>query len=101
KIRQHGIRVEALTAPLTTDVSSFIVDAIEKSPKPFQGHNEMKLNGKYVSEKATLPAGTKVVRLAQPLGLLAAYLLEPESDDGLTNWNFLDPWLAGGKPGPG
>jgi hypothetical protein len=96
KIRQHGIRVERLTSPLTTEVSSFVVDAIEKSQKPFQGHNEVKLKGKYVAETTTIPEGTLVVRLAQPLGLLAAYLLEPESDDGLTNWNFLDSWLAVG-----
>jgi hypothetical protein len=100
KIRQHGIRVERLTSPLTTEVSSFVVDAIEKSQKPFQGHNEVKLKGKYVAETTTIPEGTLVVRLAQPLGLLAAYLLEPESDDGLTNWNFLDSWLAVGKPAP-
>jgi Zinc carboxypeptidase len=100
KIRQHGIRVERLTSPLTTEVSAFVVDAIEKSQKPFQGHHEVKLKGKYVAETTTIPAGTPVVRLAQPLGLLAAYLLEPESDDGLTNWNFLDPWLAVGKPAP-
>jgi hypothetical protein len=28
--------------------------------------------------------------MAQPLGRLAAYLLEPESDDGLLVWNFFD-----------
>jgi hypothetical protein len=100
KIRQHGIVVEELTAPLTTDVSSLVVAEIIKSPKPFQGHNEIKLKGQYVAEKTTLPAGTRIVRLAQPLGLLAAYLLEPESDDGLTNWNFMDPWLEVGKPAP-
>ena len=100
KIRQHGIAVEELTAPLTTDVSSFVVEAITRAPKPFQGHNEVKLKGKYVSEKTTIPAGTRIVRLAQPLGLLGAYLLEPESDDGLTNWNFMDPWLEAGKPAP-
>jgi hypothetical protein len=100
KIRQHGIAIETLRAPLTTEVSSFVVEAITKSPKPFQGHNEVKLRGQYVAEKTTLPAGTRIVRLAQPLGLLAAYLLEPESDDGLTNWNFLDPWLEVGKPAP-
>jgi hypothetical protein len=100
KIRQHGITVEELTAPLTTEISSFTVEAITKSPKPFQGHNEVKLKGQYTTEKTTLPAGTKVVRLAQPLGLLAAYLLEPESDDGLTNWNFTDPWLEVGKAAP-
>ncbi len=100
KIRQHGIVVEELTAALTTEVSSFVVEAITKSPKPFQGHNEVKLKGQYVAQKTTIPAGTRIVRLAQPLGLLAAYLLEPESDDGLTNWNFMDPWLEVGKPAP-
>jgi Zinc carboxypeptidase len=100
KIRQHGIVVEELTAPLPTEISSFVVEAIAKSPKPFQGHNEVKLKGQYTTAKVTLPAGTRIVRLAQPLGLLAAYLLEPESDDGLTNWNFMDPWLEVGKPVP-
>jgi hypothetical protein len=100
KIRQHGIVVEELTAPVTAEVSRFVVEAIARSPKPFQGHHEVRLKGQYASEKATLPAGTRIVRLAQPLGLLAAYLLEPESDDGLTNWNFLDAWLADGKPAP-
>ncbi len=100
KIRQHGVVVEELKAPLTAEVSSFVVEAITKSPKPFQGHNEVKLKGQYVTEKTTLPAGTRIVSLAQPLGLLGAYLLEPESDDGLTNWNFMDPWLEVGKPAP-
>ncbi len=100
KVRQHGVRVEQLTSPLTTEVSSFVVEAVTKSPKPFQNHNEVKLKGTYVAEKVTLPIGTRIVRLAQPLGLLAAYLLEPESDDGLTNWNFTDPWLEPGKSAP-
>ena len=100
KVRQHGVIVETLTAPLSTEVSSFVVGEITKSAKPFQGHNEVKLKGQYTTEKTTIPAGSTVVRLAQPLGLLAAYLLEPESDDGLTNWNFLDQWLEVGKPAP-
>ncbi|HEX7120973.1 MAG TPA: hypothetical protein VF178_01295, partial [Gemmatimonadaceae bacterium] len=35
----------------------------------------------------SLPAGTWIVRTAQPLGVLAMYLLEPESDDGLVTWD--------------
>jgi hypothetical protein len=100
KIRQHGIVVETLASPLTAEIASFVVEAITKSPKPFQGHNEVRLKGQYTTATATIPAGTTVVRLAQPLGLLAAYFLEPESDDGLTNWNFLDQWLEVGKPAP-
>ena len=43
---------------------------------------------------------TILVRTAQPLGLLAACLLEPESDDGLVTWNFLDADLEVGKVYP-
>jgi dipeptidyl-peptidase-4 len=41
-----------------------------------------------------LPAGTYIVRAEQPLGLLAFYLLEPESEDGLAQWSFYDTILA-------
>ena len=44
------------------------------------------------------PAGTLVIRTAQPLGRLAALLLEPESEDGFVAWNFFDEHLkAGGE----
>ena len=48
----------------------------------------------------TFPTGSIVVRTAQPLGRLVCYLLEPESDDGLVNWNFFDPYLETGKMFP-
>ncbi|HPV76370.1 MAG TPA: hypothetical protein PLX31_15805, partial [Gemmatimonadaceae bacterium] len=34
-----------------------------------------------------LAAGTYLVPVAQPLGAVAMYLLEPESDDGVANWD--------------
>jgi hypothetical protein len=42
------------------------------------------------------PAGTLFVTTAQPLGRVAAALLEPESDDGLLAWNFFDRYLTRG-----
>jgi hypothetical protein len=42
----------------------------------------------------TLAAGSYVVRAGQPFGLLAFYLLEPESEDGLAQWSFLDNILV-------
>jgi len=47
-----------------------------------------------------VPAGTIVVRSAQPLGTLAAFLLEPECEDGLGAWNFFDDGLAAGGDFP-
>jgi hypothetical protein len=46
------------------------------------------------------PAGSFLVSTAQPLGRLAVYLLDPESDDGLTTWNFFDPSLRPGAEHP-
>jgi cell division protein FtsB len=100
KLRAHGIVTEELTAPLNVEVASFIINEIKRAPRPFQGHNEIRLRGEYKKETQTFPAGSVFVRTAQPLGTLAAYLLEPESDDGLVAWNFLDSYLAVGKPAP-
>ena len=47
-----------------------------------------------------VPAGTLMVRTAQPLGTLAVYLLEPRSEDGLAAWNFFDAELKAGGDFP-
>ena len=33
-------------------------------------------------------AGTNIVRFGQPLGVVATYILDPRSDDGLVAWNI-------------
>ena len=44
-------------------------------------------------ESRQVKAGTIVVRTHQKLGTLAAFLLEPESEDGLITWNYFDTVL--------
>jgi hypothetical protein len=100
KLLQHGIAVEELTSPLTTEVESFMIDSVKKAGRTFQGHTAVTVAGNYKKETLTFAEGSIMVRAAQPLGTLAAYLLEPESDDGLTTWNFLDPYLVAGKVHP-
>jgi hypothetical protein len=100
KLLQHGIAVEELTEPLTTEVESFVIDSVKKAARPFQGHIAVTLIGNYKKETVAFPTGSIIVRAAQPLAALAAYLLEPESDDGLTAWNFLDAYLGEGKVHP-
>lgn len=100
KLRQHGIAVEELTAPLTTEVDAFTIASAMRAPRAFQKHQEMKITGAYKKEQMTFPAGSVIVRTAQPLGRLVCYLLEPESDDGLVDWNFFDAYLEAGKTFP-
>src|SRR5262249_61287011 len=66
----------------------------------YQGHRMTTVEASPHSVKRLIPAGTYLVRTAQPLGDLIVYLLEPQSEDGLTTWNFFDDGLAEGKDFP-
>jgi hypothetical protein len=100
KLLAHGIAVETLTEPLTMEVQRYMVSKTTRSTRAVQNHFTVKLAGDYKSESKSFPPGTLLVRTAQPLGLLAAYLLEPESDDGLATWGFFDNFIGEGKPFP-
>jgi hypothetical protein len=90
----HGIVVERLTAPVTARVEGFTATAVEGAGRLNQGHYTTSVQGTYATEERAFPAGTWLIRTAQPLGPLAAALLEPESDDGLVTWNLFDRHLA-------
>jgi hypothetical protein len=99
-LRLHGLEVQRLNADWSGNVESFVVDSVSTSPRAFQGHHEMRLIGRWTRQRRTIPAGSFIVRPAQPRGLLSVYLLEPESDDGLVDWNFFDSEVARGKTFP-
>jgi hypothetical protein len=94
KLRQHGLIVERLTRPARFEVEAFRVKEIKSAERAFQGHHLNQVRGEYAAETMEFQAGTILVPLAQPLGGLAAYLLEPESDDGLLVWNFFDRYIV-------
>lgn len=96
----HGLVVEKLSRDWTGAAESFVVDSVRTAPRAFQGHRETRIKGRWLRGRQTVPAGSFIVRPAQPRGLLAVYLLEPESDDGLVNWNFFDAGIARGKAFP-
>jgi hypothetical protein len=105
KLLQHGIAVEKLGDRTTAEVESFRIKEIKGAERIYQGHRINAIKGDSTAETKEFPAGTIVVRTAQPLGTLAAYLLEPESDDGLAIWNFFDraivaQWGRGYQPYP-
>jgi hypothetical protein len=92
----HGVRTEQLAVPLARRVERFVVDSSTQAPREFQGHRERTVFGRYETIETTLAAGTIVVPMDQPLARLVFTLLEPRSDDGVVNWNFVDEALAAG-----
>jgi Zinc carboxypeptidase len=97
-LRLHGVRVDRSDSAWTARGESFTLDSIVTSPRPFQGHHEIRLKGHWERGLQSLPSGSFIVSTAQPRGALIVYLLEPESDDGFATWNFFDRHMQkGGK----
>lgn len=90
KLSGHGIAVEQLRQPLDVDVEVYRVTEMTPAADPYQGHREMHVTAKAEVRRMTLPPGTYVVPMGQPAGNVAAYLLEPETDDGYAAWNYFD-----------
>ncbi len=91
RLRRQGIVVERVQQPWTGSSERFVVDSAVLSPRPFEGHRMMRVEGSWTAGASdSLPAGTFLVPTAQRLGMLAAFLLEPASEDGYTTWNFFD-----------
>lgn len=95
-LSEHGVQMQATVKPWAVSAQLFALDSVKHAERPFQGHHETSVAGRWRDSTLTLPAGTTVVYTAQPLGLVAFYLLEAESDDGLVTWNFFDASLAPG-----
>ncbi|MCA9310265.1 MAG: M14 family metallopeptidase [Phycisphaerales bacterium] len=97
----HGVQVVRLDEPLDVSVERSRVLDLTHTATPYGGRRrveEITVSSRPGEE--TLPADTWIVRLDQPLGTLAAYLLEPRATDGLTAWGFLDDHLAPGEDYP-
>ena len=100
----HGILVEAFSGRTAAgqpfrvaspmDLEEFQIEANTQAANAFQNHRERTLTGKWIPVTRPIPEGTVIIRTNQPLARLAFYLLEPRSDDGLVNWNFLDGALG-------
>ena len=95
-LRLHGIRVDRSDSSWTARGETFTIDSIVSSPRLFQGHHEVRLRGTWQRGIEALPAKSFIVSTAQPRGALIVYLLEPESEDGFTTWNFFDSDLKRG-----
>ena len=93
-IKTHGILIEELNEPSKIEVERFDITELKGSARLNQGHYTNSVKGRFVKDLVEFPAGTIVVRTSQPLANLAAYLLEPLSNDGLLTWNYFDRYLV-------
>jgi hypothetical protein len=93
-LKIQGIKLEQLDETTKIIVEKFEITDLKAAPRLNQGHYENTIKGSFITDTIDFPAGTIIIRTSQPLANLAAYLLEPQSKDGLVTWNYLDGYLV-------
>jgi hypothetical protein len=93
-LKTQGVITEKLAEDSKIEVERFEISELKGSGRLNQGHYTNTIKGRFIKEFIAFSAGTLVIRTAQPLANLVAYLLEPQSNDGLLTWNFLDRYLV-------
>ena len=99
-LTRHGIRVVEIDGDVEAEYELFEIEEIVPSKHLFQGHHTHRLEGNWVEKKGLIEGGSWFVPAKQPLAMLAACLLEPESGDGLAFWNKVDRFLTRGTFDP-
>jgi hypothetical protein len=103
KLREHNITAGRATGSAGAAGEVCVVERISKATSPDIGdkpREETVFAVRKEAQPVRIEAGDVVVRTDQPLGTLAVYLLEPESDDGLARWGFFDSVASPGARFP-
>jgi hypothetical protein len=99
-LHHHGIQVNTTAYDMPVPIEEYRVTAAKPASREFQGHVLVRCEVEAVRGHRTLPAGTRLVPMAQPLGNLVAALLEPHAEDSLATWNHFDRWMKAGETYP-
>ena len=89
----HGVAYRTLASPLEgldAEVQRPGAEDLAVDPAPFQGRQMLRLRGSWRKERVDVAAGALFVPVAQPRGLLAAHLLEPQGPDSLSAWGLFN-----------
>jgi hypothetical protein len=96
-LRGHGLELEP--APAAARVESATLLGLGDTPGrailEAAGVGQRQVG--WVASSRRLPAGALLLRTEQPLGALAVYLCEPESDDGLVENGYVPTPSIGGE----
>jgi len=93
RLRLHGIAFETIATPRTLTVDRVrLIDP--KVTQPKEGRYPITARFEHRQAEQAMPADSVRVPADQPLGLLAAALLEPESQDSFLAWGFFPEMLA-------
>jgi hypothetical protein len=88
----HQISVKRLTEPVELEVETYYASQVRET-QYFQGHYLKAVDVDKKVETVTFPVGSLLVPTGQPKANLISYMMEPETNDNLITWNYLDNYL--------
>ena len=86
---EHDITVKRLSEPVSLEVEAYDATAIEDA-QYFQAHYLKAVTADKITETVEFPYGTFFVPSGQPMSNFISYILEPETNDNLVTWGYLD-----------
>lgn len=89
RLEIHGIRFERIGEPREVRVEMYRLDDPKFETRSFEGHVRVSATPRVEVRTETYPKNSVRVPADQPLGTLAALLLEPASEDSLFQWGFI------------
>lgn len=89
-VEKFGIRYQRVETPTTMDVETYRVTAARTQKAEVLGIRPVSVDVKTSATSVTIPAGSIIVPMDQPLATLAAILLEPECANGFVNFRVVN-----------
>ncbi|MEP6620895.1 MAG: M14 family metallopeptidase [bacterium] len=100
RLEAHGVKFTRTDREMTVKGEQYRIATNTLADREYQGTHKMRtLTGAWEAISQTLPAGSLIIPMDQPLARLAFILFDPRSDDGFMSWNILDAVL-GTTPAP-
>jgi murein tripeptide amidase MpaA len=93
RLAAHGLRMERLDAPREVEVTLQRLSAVKLATTPFEGRVAVTATATPEKHRERYAAGSVRIATAQPLGDLAAVLLEADSADSFLQWGFFNEVL--------
>ena len=96
-LARHGLATEAASGERDVEVATVLGYGTEGGRKILEASEVGELRVEWRRERRQLPEGAHLVRTDQPLGAIAVYLCEPESDDGAIENGLVSAPAAGAE----
>ncbi len=90
KLKAHAIEFKPWTQATPIGIKVFRATKTEFSPKPFEGHQTLKVEGQWENEEMKLSHGSIFIPINQAKGRVILQLFEPMAQDSFLAWGFFN-----------